>query len=320
MTEGAATPTTQAAPAQTEGVTDSPIAAEDIPYATDEQLDSALDAETGEGATDTDSPGEEAEGADEGEVKTKTVTDSEAGDDQESDEGGKVPKRTVEDLEKELLKKDRENRSQQDFIQRQNQRFGDLKKQVLAEIAGINEAMEEMSPAEQVKAGLKLDKLETKKAEIENEESMFNHRIKAHEIVSKVIPSKDFNVDMMAEVLAEDEACDPEYIARFKKDPFGQTHPHELIMLHKTAKYKYGMRVLATALKKAEAALTESKGSGKKIISKIENVSRNSQGVTGKNAGGKSSSTPLDLSLNDIASLSDEDLNNAYERALQMEA
>lgn len=325
MTEGATTPSTTTNPApQTNGAAPSgakispdDITEDGLPFVTDEQLDTAIEELADKGDSD-DSPEASDEDSGEGENSLQQQeSDSAAHDDsEESEEGSEVPKkRSVEDLEAELEKKDRQNREQQNFIQRQNQRYGDLKKQVLAEIAGIEEAMEEMSSAEQVKAGLKLDKLEGKKQQIEAEEARFNSRVESYELVSKVIPQKDFNIDAMADVLAEDKECDPEYIARFKKDPFGEAKGHELVMLHKAAKYKYGMRVLATALKRAEAENNQLKGNPKKILSKIENVSKNSSGVTGKNAGGRTTSQPLDYSESEIATMSDEDLAN-LERSL----
>ena len=182
--------------------------------------------------------------------------------------------------------------------------------------------MEDMSPAQQTDAVLQLRELKGSLQNITNEESLFNHTVKTKEAVERAIPEDEWNLDLMVEEM-EAEGGDPEYIARFKQNPFAAAHPHEIIMLHKATRAKYGMRVLATALQNARKENAELRGKVKtrpgEIVNKIDSVSKNSVGVTAKSGGGGAKRTARDLSDAEISKLPENELNELLASMLQSE-
>lgn len=291
----------------------------EIPYASDEELNAAWEAETTKEEGLDPSLEEEAP---ESSNEDNNVSDTSAEETQESVDDGKEESQDIKKLREELLKKNRQIEDAQKYISRANQRYGDLKKQIIEQVAGIERGLEDMSPAEQIQAGLQLRDLKTSFQNIANEESLFNHTVKTKEIVEKAIPEEEWNLEAMVEEM-ESEGGDPEYIARFKQNPYAAAHAHEIIMLHKATKAKYGMRVLATALKNAQKENADLKAKLKtrpnELMKKIDNVSKNSIGVTAKNGGGGAKRTFRDLSDAEISRLSEKELTETLEALLQSE-
>lgn len=322
------TPTSEAAPAAPETNSSSesvesinPEAiGENAPFASDEELNAAWEAEINREEDSEEASHEED--TDQSADEDYNATDTSADENQESVDDGKSESPDVKRLREELLKKNRQIEDSQKFISRINQRYGDLKKQIVEQIAGIQKGIEDMSQAEQIEAGLQLKDLKTSLQSITNEEALFNHTVKTKEAVERAIPEDEWNLDLMVEEM-EAEGGDPEYIARFKQNPFAAAHPHEIIMLHKATRAKFGMRVLATALKNAQKEVAELRGKLKtrpsEIVKKIDSVSKNSVGVTAKSGGGGAKRTVRDLSDAEISRLSEKELNEALQMALQSE-
>ena len=329
MSESVAAPVAPTAPSapetnsSTESVESisSEVIADNAAFASDSELDAALEAELSkeEGYQD---PSHEEDGAEEAIEEDNNATDTSADEDQESVDDGKSESPDVKKLRDELLKKNRQIEDSQKFISRINQRYGDLKKQIVEQIAGIERNVEDMSPAQQTDAVLQLRELKGSLQNITNEESLFNHTVKTKEAVERAIPEDEWNLDLMVEEM-EAEGGDPEYIARFKQNPFAAAHPHEIIMLHKATRAKYGMRVLATALQNARKENAELRGKLKtrpgEIVKKIDSVSKNSVGVTAKSGGGGAKRTARDLSDAEISKLPENELNELLASMLQSE-
>lgn len=329
MSESVAAPVAPTAPSapetnsSTESVESisSEVIADNAAFASDGELDAALEAELSkeEGYQD---PSHEEDGAEEAIEEDNNATDTSADEDQESVDDGKSESPDVKKLRDELLKKNRQIEDSQKFISRINQRYGDLKKQIVEQIAGIERNVEDMSPAQQTDAVLQLRELKGSLQNITNEESLFNHTVKTKEAVERAIPEDEWNLDLMVEEM-EAEGGDPEYIARFKQNPFAAAHPHEIIMLHKATRAKYGMRVLATALQNARKENAELRGKLKtrpgEIVKKIDSVSKNSVGVTAKSGGGGAKRTARDLSDAEISKLPENELNELLASMLQSE-
>lgn len=298
------------------------ITVQDVPYMSDAEIDAALEngLESHEESGDEDgesSAAEEGDTSGEGD-ENKEASDSEAHDDGESEEGGTESKEDVKTLREELESKNRQLRDSQEFISRQNQRYGDLKKQLNTRLDTLIANVDEMTEAQKLEAGPEIVKLREQINNVNSHEQMFHHVVQTQEVVFKVIPQKDFDIDGMASEL-EAVGGDANYIAQFKQNPFMVAKAHEIIMLHRAFQNAKAMRVLATALKMERKEREALKAKPKQMLKNIDKVARNSNGVNGKNAGGTTRGERLaTLSEREIANLSDAELDRIYEESKRL--
>lgn len=289
------------------------ITEQEVPYLSDAEIDAAL----GNGLEDHEDSGDEddkssskEEGESDGEGDEKEASDSEAQNDGESEEGGNESKEDTRTLREELEKKNRQVADQQQFIQRQNQRYGDLKKELTTKLDSLITRVDEMTEAEKLEAGPEIVELRKQIQNVKSHEEMFHHVVQTQEAVFRVIPEEQFDVDGMASEL-EAVGGDATYIANFKKNPFMVAKAHEIIMLNRAYQNAKAMRVLATALKAQRKEAEALKAKPKQMLKNINKVAQNSNGVTGKNAGGTSRGDRLaTLTESEIANLSDKELDN----------
>lgn len=293
------------------------ITERDVPFLSDADIDAALENglgdqdESGEEGEESASPKDDDDSTGE-DGESKEASDSEAQEGGESEEGGTESKEDIETLRKALEKKNRQVADQQQFIQRQNQRYGDLKKQLNGQLDALIARVDEMTEAEKLEAGPAIAKLREQINNVKSHEEMFNHVVQTQETVFKVIPPEDFDVEGMASEL-EAVGGDATYISQFKENPFAVAKAHEIIMLHRAYKNAKAMRVLATALKAERKEKEALKAKPKQMLKNINKVAVNSNGVTGKNSGGTSRNERLaTLSEREIANLSDAELDRLY--------
>lgn len=305
---GSETNTSSEAP-KTES-TEIEIDASQVPYQSDEAIDAALKApsEADEGE-ESPSDAEDAVSTDD----DTNVSDNAAEDTQENADDGKVSKEAYKELQKEIDKKNREVKASQEFIQKTRSQYGELKKEVLNQIAAIEARADDMNQMEVAQAAVDLRELKLKAKGIEQAEGLFDHVVKTKEEVEASIPEEEWNLDSMVDIL-EEEGEDPQYIANFRRNPYAVANAAKIKLVHKAAKLKDVARVLAGALKAAQKENAAKSKRPKEILSNIEKVAKNSQGVTGKNGGSRNNGKMITLTEADIAQLSDKELDEALAR------
>lgn len=295
-----------------------------VEESSDEELDSAIagldnpddESDSGEENSPEDDESSEVE-EDDSDSEENEDSESEAGEDRESDDKDKQPKKeaaeTEASLRKKLEKKERENQANQNFIQRANQRYGALAKEIREEIAGLSEQAKGLEGVEANEAAIRLVELKKKLVHTLNEKSLFEHVVKTKAEVESTIPEEEFSIEGMVDILEEDGDHDPEYVAKFKKSPYQMAHSHEIRLLHKASKYKRVAMAFAGALKKARTENEKLKKRPQSVVDGIEKVARTSAGVTGKNGGGSGNQNGKFRSLTnaEIANLEDKELDDA---------
>ncbi len=282
----------------------------DIPYISDAELDARLNGKSESDEGD-DSP-LEAKDPNKTDDTNEDASDTAADDDQSNADDGKVSREEHENLKKELTQKNRENEANQKFIQTTRSQYGEIKKAVVQQIADIESRLNDMTPGEETEARLDLRSLKSKKQDIEKQESLFEHVVITREEIERDIPEEEWNMDAMVEVL-EEQGEDAKYISNYKRNAFAVADAKKIKLLHSAGKYRNAARVLAGALKKAQAENTEKAKAPKRVLANIDKVAKKSTGMTSQNGGARSSGVKNYNALTefDIANLSEAELNEA---------
>jgi hypothetical protein len=207
-----------------------------------------------------DGEAEGAEGAGNTTVPAKAVT---------------PPAETLEDrlakLEKRLVDKDR-------FIEERNAEIGRLRKQVTEppkKLHDVNADTFFEDPIANVEKITENQRIKLEQEQQRREEQMREMITHRRSITQQIAPDYEQNLDLVAEVLKQD-GFDEDGIKAFRSNPFAYEPPllHNLNLRAKLAKENADLK----------AEINRLKGGPKKILDKVETMSRQRPRVTGNSA------------------------------------
>jgi len=212
------------------------------------------------------------------------------------------PAKTLEErlakLEKRLTDKDR-------YIEERNAEIGRLRKQISEEPKKLHEVTADSFFEDPVANVEKITENQRIKLEQEQQRRQEQTRelIEKHRsIVRQIAPDYEQNVDSVAEVLKQD-GFDEDGIRAFKSNPFAYEPPllHNLNIRAKLTKENAELK----------AEIARLKGGSKKILDKVETISRQKPKVTGSSSSASHGGGGIDVETLDeraISKLTDEQL------------
>lgn len=281
-----------------------------IEEASDEDLDAALDEIL---KMDWDE-----ESQDEPEDEAEEPQSSEPAEDEQEAEPAKdaAPKKEEQpadaDYEARLEKYRKQIQDKEQFIQRQANEIGELRKEKLKLKQELENSLEDTF-AESVKEGLKqskqIEELGEEIKELDTTEALQMKRLNTEKIVSNHLPVGSVSMPELVEALKEDKVSAP-WIEAFQQDPYGMADPITIIQLGKRAILTRYLKTAIERIKQYEQESKELKAKPDKVLSNIKKTLSASPSINGKSGGSKSGRSK-NLSLDDatIASLPDDQLD-----------
>lgn len=298
-----------AIPQSSDATSDSPqVSSEntvEIPFATDEQLESALaDAIQREKLDEEDTDSQELATPSPSRVEQEQDVDDQ-GAQTPADEAHYVPP-NQEEYEKMVAHIE----AQRKFNLRQANELGETRKQLQEFIRQKSEGLEEKfltDPNEAID-----DKIAIRQAE----EAILQNELQEGVLLSKdtflrhVTPRENLANDI-AEVLLQD-GIDQNFVAKFVQNPFAMATPEALIQLGKRAEMHNALKVQNAKIKELETQLAAARKQPQQVLQKLENAFKQPPTLSAK---ANQASTKKTISPKDIPHLSDAELNALLKEA-----
>ncbi len=273
---------------------------------------------------------------DEEEKSDDESKDQEGEDDQETKDEEKkeeVPdkkeaKTSQEDDKAQLEKIQKQIEGQELLVKRKLSEIGAIKKQLQDDIKEIKAKLDDdavlENPNDAVDNKLKLKDLQEQEEQLSEAEMAIVKQFEGAKTVATHIKPDQWSMENMEEVLKED-GFPQELIDKYKANPYSVAMPETIVQIAKRGHERALLASVVAAYRELETKYKElEKGKGKKmssddVISKVSKTLKASPEVTGKSGGSTISKKSVDISAQDIASMSLEDLKNLKKERLAQE-
>lgn len=164
----------------------------------------------------------------------------------------------------------------QAYIEKRSGEIGTLRKQLTAAQAQLEAELEDKyseNPKQAVKDQLQIKEIQARVNSLDEEEQGLLQTYEAQRVVSQHLQPSEVDMDAVAECLAEDQLA-PEFIAEFRKNPYGVAKPETIIQTVKRAKLHKENKELKYYLRKLYEENQGLKGSlvnkPKELLANIE--------------------------------------------------
>lgn len=265
------------------GATDEVVA---IPEASDEELAAFLANSKPEESQEPPQP----EGQDKA-PETSPIAESANSQDANREQ---VTPEQYQALLQELERVKAQRQQQEQFIQRRNTEFGELRKQLREQQEKLSKGLDDKfaeNPAQAVKDQLAINEINSKLVQLDQQENEERFIQESQEIVKRHVNFEETPLDDMAAMLASDGLA-TEHVNAFRKDPWRFAQPETLVEMSKrvravkeNALLKKGVIEVLDAYKKLQAENETLKSSRGKIVERIAQVSKTAPQVTGNSTG-----------------------------------
>lgn len=251
------------------------LANEDVDFSqlSDEELDSFFDKpEESETTEDKASAPTTEQDTSQLEQKTKVVEPTKEA----------TPEDRVKAMESEREKLLERLRHKEQFIQRRSQEIGTLRKNLKDATEQLKSGLEAKyldNPVQATEDVLKIKENESKERDLAIGQAELVKRHHAESLVAAFLPAAAFDVDAMVEALKED-GIDPEYLGRFRADPYQAATPDSLIHLAKRAQ---AQKTLAQVTNYARHLYEENerlKNKTGEVMRKVDKAARTPMAIT----------------------------------------
>jgi len=225
------------------------------------------------------------------------------------------------DEEYEQIKLRLEN--QRKFLERRSQEVGELRKQnknLIAQLQAKATELELDNPREAARYDRAIEEATDRDRHLAEQQSEAVRLHEAVTIVPKYVTPEEFNIEDMVLELKEDGVINPEFIERFKQNPYKTQYPETLIHLAKRAHYGKHLRTLIPLTKALYEENQKLKGKvktkGEDVMRGIQKAVKSAPALTTNGSAADTASSNGSMSaVDDPSLLSDAELEAFLKRA-----